>query len=535
MNDQFVSEIWPHALRVSQRTGLDPRLVVAQAALETGWGKSAPNNNYFGIKSHGRDGGSVQSTQEFENGQMVSRNANFRAYDGIGQSADDYAGFLESNPRYKPLLNARGFDNQVAALADSGYATDPNYGEKIKSIAARIDPNARPLSGPAAAEADNLGLSGFFGQQATRNQPMQDGLLGSFGANNEQQKPWYKTDKAVDVMGAISSAANSLQHNKDPNLDARLAQAKQGRMQKQQVNKTIQYLRANGRKDLIDAIEGGMDPKEALKIHHQEPKDDRTSMIKNVEALMAMGLTQEQALAQIKSGTSVEVNTGGEPGRYLYAEDAGLPKGWRFDTQTQKAEMIPGGPDALKSQDVDDKADRTKEQQNLKIGTTLESINLNISEIDNGGMPVTGPMGDLRRTWLGRAVTGSDATDFENRNSQISASAAFNELQNMRDNSPTGGAVGQLSDGERVALTASVTALNTAGSAEEYLRAAKSYRKLMLDLAYGEGMWKIDGKGSVTTTQNGPPRNKNLPIGTVKDGYIFMGGDPASPSSWSKQ
>lgn len=281
MNDQFVSRIWPHALSVSQRTGLDPRLVAAQAALETGWGKSAPNNNYFGIKSHGQGGGSVQATKEFENGQMVSRNANFRAYDDIGQSANDYATFLETNPRYKPLLESVGLDNQIAALATSGYATDPLYGDKVRSIAMGIDPNNRALSAPARAEAEKLGLSDFFGEpqqpapQVTRGQPMQDGLLSQFGkgpsGNDQKDLPFYQRDKFKDIAGGIAVAANSLRHRPDPNLDARIAQAQQGRQQKQQTNKTVQWLQARGRDDLAEAVAtGALDPRQAVGLIYQD-------------------------------------------------------------------------------------------------------------------------------------------------------------------------------------------------------------------------------------------------------------------------
>ena len=79
--EQFYAQYLPYAQSVSQRTGLDPRLVLAQSALETGYGKSAPNMNFFGIKSHGRKGGSTLSTQEFEGGRMVQQPASFRGYE----------------------------------------------------------------------------------------------------------------------------------------------------------------------------------------------------------------------------------------------------------------------------------------------------------------------------------------------------------------------------------------------------------------------------------------------------------------------
>jgi hypothetical protein len=136
--ESFVKAMMPHAQRVSQQTGLDPRLVIAQAAQETGWGKSAPNNNFFGIKSHGKGDGARLSTRENINGQDVTIQDSFRQYGDIGQSADDYARFLQENPRYRELLSSPDLDSQVAALGRSGYATDPNYAASVGSIARSI-------------------------------------------------------------------------------------------------------------------------------------------------------------------------------------------------------------------------------------------------------------------------------------------------------------------------------------------------------------------------------------------------------------
>lgn len=136
--ESFTAAMWPHAMRVSQRTGVDPRIVVAQAAQETGWGKHAPNNNFFGIKSHGQPGGATLSTQEFMGGQNQTVQDSFRTYGGMGQSADDYASFLLNNPRYGEMLGAQGLDQQLAALGRSGYATDPNYAQSVGAIARSI-------------------------------------------------------------------------------------------------------------------------------------------------------------------------------------------------------------------------------------------------------------------------------------------------------------------------------------------------------------------------------------------------------------
>ncbi|OOY20891.1 hypothetical protein BMI86_10320 [Thioclava sp. DLFJ5-1] len=153
---QFIDMMMPHALKASEATGVDPRIIVAQGALETGWGKSAPNNNYFGIKSHGKSGGSSQTTTEYVNGKPVTVQDSFRGYADPGASVQDYADFITANPRYEGFRAADGLDAQISELGKSGYATDPAYASKIGSIAHGIPmPSVSP---PAMQTTDNSNL-----------------------------------------------------------------------------------------------------------------------------------------------------------------------------------------------------------------------------------------------------------------------------------------------------------------------------------------------------------------------------------------
>lgn len=143
--ETFVSSLMPSAIEASQRTGVDPRIIVAQAAQETGWGKHAPGNNYFGIKSHGKGGGSNLATTEYVNGKPVRVNDSFRGYASPEDSVRGYADFLLENPRYRSMMEAQGLDAQLQALGKSGYATDPNYANSVGAIARSIPaPNATP-------------------------------------------------------------------------------------------------------------------------------------------------------------------------------------------------------------------------------------------------------------------------------------------------------------------------------------------------------------------------------------------------------
>jgi flagellar protein FlgJ len=142
--EDFVREMWPHAQRAAAELGVSPRAVLAQAALETGWGRhmprhadGTPGNNLFGIKHGGRwEGESLsRNTREFVAGREVTERASFRAYHSAEQSFADYVSLLKSSPRYAQALgqtDTRGF---AEALQRAGYATDPHYAAKLAAIA----------------------------------------------------------------------------------------------------------------------------------------------------------------------------------------------------------------------------------------------------------------------------------------------------------------------------------------------------------------------------------------------------------------
>ncbi len=142
--DDFVAAVWPHAQRAAAELGVSPRMLVAQAALETGWGKhvvggvDASGNNLFGIKAGGGwQGATVQvATQEYAGGQLRREIANFRGYASLGESFDDYVRLIKTSPRYQSALAAGQDHTRYAqALQRAGYATDPAYAAKLTSIA----------------------------------------------------------------------------------------------------------------------------------------------------------------------------------------------------------------------------------------------------------------------------------------------------------------------------------------------------------------------------------------------------------------
>jgi flagellar protein FlgJ len=144
----FVRTMWPHAEQAARELGVDPHALVAQAALETGWGRSVPSDtagassfNLFGIKAGAHWSGATVNvpTIEFEEGVAVRRVERFRSYALPADSFRDYAGLIRNNPRYENAVGAGGdVATFAAALQQGGYATDPNYARKVVAVADEV-------------------------------------------------------------------------------------------------------------------------------------------------------------------------------------------------------------------------------------------------------------------------------------------------------------------------------------------------------------------------------------------------------------
>ncbi|HEY1075602.1 MAG TPA: flagellar assembly peptidoglycan hydrolase FlgJ [Fontimonas sp.] len=142
---EFVAAVRPHAEAAAAELGVPARVLIAQAALETGWGRKAirsedgaSSHNLFGIKADRRWSGAKveRMTTEYRGGVAQSEPARFRSYASAGESFADYVKFIKSNPRYAEALRHGGSEsNYVAGLQKAGYATDPAYAQKILRVA----------------------------------------------------------------------------------------------------------------------------------------------------------------------------------------------------------------------------------------------------------------------------------------------------------------------------------------------------------------------------------------------------------------
>ena len=137
----FVSALIKPAQKVQQKLGVPFEVVIAQAALETGWGQKIikdqhgdSSNNFFNIKADSRWAGDkvTKDTLEFEQGAMIKKAEPFRMYQTLSDSVDDYIHFLSNSERYQDALQkSNNVEHFLQGLQKAGYATDPQYADKI--------------------------------------------------------------------------------------------------------------------------------------------------------------------------------------------------------------------------------------------------------------------------------------------------------------------------------------------------------------------------------------------------------------------
>lgn len=140
----FIENLYPAALEAAEKLGIDPKALLAQAAIETGWGQHMIHNtsgqnshNLFGMKADRRWQGdrAMVDTIEFEQGVAATKKAPFRMYDSFADSMHDYVSFVQQNTRYEEAVKqSQSPQDYFSELQKAGYATDPNYANKVISV-----------------------------------------------------------------------------------------------------------------------------------------------------------------------------------------------------------------------------------------------------------------------------------------------------------------------------------------------------------------------------------------------------------------
>ncbi|MGK9171663.1 flagellar assembly peptidoglycan hydrolase FlgJ [Yokenella regensburgei] len=161
----FLAQLSLPARLASQQSGVPHHLILAQAALESGWGQrqikrenGEPSFNLFGVKATSSWKGPVTeiTTTEFENGEAKKVKAKFRVYGSYLEALSDYVGMLTRNPRYAAVTTAATAEQGAQALQNAGYATDPKYAQKLTSMIQQLKSMGEKVSKAYSNDIENL-------------------------------------------------------------------------------------------------------------------------------------------------------------------------------------------------------------------------------------------------------------------------------------------------------------------------------------------------------------------------------------------
>ncbi|MDX7990278.1 flagellar assembly peptidoglycan hydrolase FlgJ [Xenorhabdus littoralis] len=161
----FVSMLSLPAQLASQKSGIPHLLIIAQAALESGWGQreiltaeGKPSHNLFGIKAGKYWQGSVTNimTTEYIDGEPKKIQDSFRVYGSYVEAITDYVKLLTENPRYVKVAQSTTAEQGAYSLQDAGYATDPGYAKKLVSLIQQLQNTGSQMAKAYSYDFDNL-------------------------------------------------------------------------------------------------------------------------------------------------------------------------------------------------------------------------------------------------------------------------------------------------------------------------------------------------------------------------------------------
>ena len=381
----------------------------------------------------------------------------------LGVDPNDPVQNLTGGARYlRQQLDAFGTPELALAAYNAGPGNVRKYGgiPPFKETQNYVSTILGTGGGAMAA----LGRQSNTGGQRMAMQPTQrQGILGALGIQKQDRNaqgdtalPFYQRDDFKDTMGKLAVGFNSLTLRPDQNLAANVRENRQERQTNQTRNKTVEYLRANGRADLASMVEKGMiSAQDAAAQLLAKPKDNSTAAMQNYaeyQRILASAGPEaaKEFLAMSRSGTTINTGDVGG-GNYLYGAKAGLAPGYRLDVSTGVASVIPGGPVAVaeaaeaQAQAARDAAgSTTDETRNFIVGRDVDRLVDMIDSVGTFDLPEAGVVGNR----LAQFGLNQEAVTFRNTLEGLQGQIGFERLQQMRDASQSGGALGAINTQE---------------------------------------------------------------------------------------
>ena len=337
--------------------------------------------------------------------------------------------------------------------------------------------------------------------------------------------------KRQDQAAAFASWLNSMSIRPDPNLPAQLQAARGERVEDLRKNRTVNMLEQAGQTELANLVKAGtLDAKSAASQMFQRAAEERQfARQKELAGLKAGKTYQYQALArdllnqgiaktekealqmalsQTKAGTTVNVGPTGTP-----VGDPPKDTAWARDEQGNVKLDDRGVPIALpiqgtklfdQSSKVSEQKEKVEEETTVTSGVVLGNIDKIRKRMDESILPTTGIFGQALRN-----LGGTAALDIKVLIAPIQASIGFDRLQRMRDASPTGGALGQVSERELDLLMSTLSSLDQAQTEAQFLQALSQVEQRYTNIikkfnAYPEDAMRAAGYTPISTDAAGP-------------------------------
>lgn len=384
-------------------------------------------------------------------------------------------------------INAGGVGRYNRSDANNGGAPG-TVADKVNKQMAGHRANAEKMFGSAGSDVQ-IGQQGADTMQPEKQQL---GLLGQFLP--EKAQGYLTPERIARAQMAFEGMTLNPNQGVMASAQARLKDASSEKSR----NKTIEWLVANGREDLAAAVgSGSIDGKTAATIALTPAKDDRTALEKNYKFFIEQGLSPQEAMNAVKSGTNVNVNTGSNGIDFGKPSDGTV---WQRDAAGKVVMDERGAPIAIPYQGGPAYAKQLKSEAEATAGSIAQDAKDALSA--RAGGVVIEDIGRLKKVvesapWyspavglgadLMKGIGGSKAADAEALAKTVRANIGFDRLQQMRDASPTGGALGSVSEQEMATLQAVMGNLEQSQSEGQFIqnldRMGEIYTNIMAKFA----------------------------------------------------
>lgn len=321
---------------------------------------------------------------------------------------------------------------------------------------------------------DNManGLGGLLGGGRQSGQPggirAEGGLLGEGGLLSPDRR-----DRLILALQGMTL-------NPNQGLQQAALQGIQGRQQqrqtREQANRTAEFLRQRGRDDLAGAVESGAIPAQAaVQAALAPPEDTSTALQKNFQFFKSLGMSDEEALGAVRSGTTVNIE--GQP------QVGTIPPGFQLTKDPEsgalRMEPIPGGPAAQQQQEAAQADVKRQEQGEIKRSVVSDQVDRALGLMEKkGALDILPEAGIVGGALAGLGIN-QEAVDLQNTLASIQSAVAFDTLQKMREASKTGGALGAVSERELDLLISAYGGLQQSSSPEMLRRNLETVKRIM--------------------------------------------------------